>query len=262
MISTVKAVTFIKVLSSGRTRPCLMLCEDHEGNQIETVVKLRVGKESTTTGLVCELLGSLLADDLDLIVPTPFLVDIDADFHSCIPDATLADRFRKSTGLNFGSRHLGSGYTTWPQERSIPASLVQVAAEIFAFDLMIQNPDRLTERPNLLRKGDEIAIFDHEMAFSFLYSIVKDEYSWLGKGMNFSRNHIFYGSLKGRTVSWERLQGALEAIDDTRLNMYNRGIPDLWRQPDNDAVARILEYLRQARNNSAQLFQRVREVLL
>jgi len=67
MISTVKAVTFIKVMSSGRTRPCLMLCEDHEGNQIETVVKLRVGKESTTTGLVCELMGSLLADDLDLM---------------------------------------------------------------------------------------------------------------------------------------------------------------------------------------------------
>jgi len=124
MISTIKAVTFIKVLNSGRTQPSLMLCEDPEGHQIETVVKLRTGKESTPTGLVCELLASLLADDLDLLVPKPYLVDVDPGFHLCIPDAMLADRFRNSSGLNFGSRHLGSGYTTWPQERSIPASMI------------------------------------------------------------------------------------------------------------------------------------------
>ena len=77
-----------------------------------------------------------------------------------------------------------------------------------------------------------------------------------------SRAELLGSLLADDLALMERLQGALEAVDDTRLNMYNRSIPDLWRQPDNDAVARILEYLRQARNNSAQLFQKVREVLL
>ena len=40
---------------------------------------------------------------------------------------------------------------------------------------MIQNPDRRQDKPNLLRKGDELAIFDHEMAFSFLYALAPDE---------------------------------------------------------------------------------------
>jgi len=117
------------------------------------------------------------------------------------------------------------------------------------------------ERPNLLRKGDDVAIFDHEMAFSFLYSFLKDEYPWFGKGMGFAKDHVFYSGLKGRTVSWERLQGALEAVDDARLNMYNNDIPDIWHQTSNGAASRILEYLRQARSNSSQLFQKVREVL-
>lgn len=170
MITTVKAVTFIKPLRSGRTCPCLMICEDDAGGKFEIVVKLRAGIDSGATGLTCELLASLLANDLDLIVPKPFIVNVDSRFYEAISDTTLAERFRKSQGANFGSQYLSAGYT-WPQGKSISSSLMQMAADIFAFDLMIQNPDRREDKPNLLRKGDELVIYDHEMAFSFLYAI-------------------------------------------------------------------------------------------
>lgn len=262
MVSEVKATTFVRALLTGRTRPSVVFCEDDDGNVLEIVVKLHTGRESSHKGLVCELLASLLARDLDLPAPEPYIVMVDADFHTGISDSTLAERFRGSEGPNFGCRHLGPGYTTWPQLRSLPASLLQDAAEIFAFDLIIQNPDRRQDKPNLLRKGDDLAIFDHELAFSFLRAIVPDEYPWEGKGIDFARDHIFFRDLKGKDLSWDRLQGALEAIDDDRLNQYGDAIPIGWRDGSGDAADRIQEYVKQVRDNSGDLFQRIAEVLI
>ena len=220
------------------------------------------GKECTPTGLVCELMAALLARDLDLPAPQPFLVEVDGDFHAGVTDPAHAERFRSSAGVNFGSKFLSPGYATWPQGRSIPGTLMQDTAEIFAFDLMVQNPDRRKGKPNLLRKGDELAIFDHEMAFSFLYALVPDEYPWDGKGMEFAKDHVFYDGLKGHNVSMERIQGALEAIDDRRFGMYVDAIPVDWRNDNRDAPERIKDYLKQARDNSKKLFKKIREVLI
>lgn len=262
MVSTVKAVTFVKVLRTGRTCPCLMLCEDDKGDTVEVVVKLRTGNECICTGLLCELVASLLALDLDLPAPEPYLVVIDESFYAGISDTKLADRFRTSAGTNFGCRNLGPAYVSWPQLRSIPATLQQDAADIFAFDILIQNPDRRQEKPNLLRKGDELAIFDHEMAFSFLYALVPDEHPWEGKSMGFAKDHVFYGGLKGKAVSWDRMQGALEAIDSTRLAMYTDALPPEWRNGSGGTATRIQDYLELATNNSALLFQKITEVLI
>lgn len=262
MVSTVKAVTFITALRSGRTCPCLMQCEDDKENNMEVVVKLYSGKESSKTALICELIASLLAQDLDLPAPTPFLIEVEPDFYKGIPDPELSERFRNSQGLNFGSLYLKGGYTTWPQDRSIPNALIQDAADIFAFDVMIQNPDRRKNKPNLLRKGDDLAIFDHEMAFSFLYALVSDEFPWEGKGMDFAKNHVFYNSLKGKDLSWDRLQGALEAIDNPQLDMYTEAIPEKWRKGGANAEKRIQEYIKKARDNSKKLFQKIAEVLI
>ena len=261
MVSTIKATTFLKPLRHGRTCPCLMLCENNDGELIETVVKLFSGKESTRQGLACEMIASLLARDLDLTTPEPFVVKIESNFHEGIPDIELAERFRNSAGANFGSRYLGAGYITWPQERSIPSFLIQDATDIFCFDMIIQNPDRRKDKPNLLRKGEELVIFDHEMAFSFLYSFAPDEYPWDGKGMGYAKDHVFYAGLKGHHAPMERMQGALEAIDDHRVGTYGDAIPGEWRIEDGNAANRIQEYLKQARNNSGRLFQKIKEVL-
>lgn len=262
MVKTIRAAAFVKAFRTGRTCPCLMLCADEEGNQIEAVVKLVSGPQSTNTGLICELMASLLATDLDLPIPTPYIVEIDPDFYQCITDAALADRFRKSAGMNFGSRYLGPGHVTWPQGRSISGPLLQDAADIFAFDLMIQNPDRRKDKPNLLCKSDELVIFDHEMGFSFLYAIRSDEYPWEGKGIDYAKDHVFYGGLKGRTLQFDRMQGALEAIDDRRLEVYIESVPDSWQDESGNAANRINEYLMMARDNNKKLFQKIREVLI
>ncbi|MGD0231870.1 MAG: HipA family kinase [Syntrophorhabdales bacterium] len=262
MIARVKASAFAKALRSGRTCPFLMVCYTQEGSQHEVVVKLFSGSECTKAGLVCELVASLLAQDLRLPVPQPFLVEIDADFHHAV-DLTFATRFEKSTGLNFGSKFLGPGYVTWPQQRSIPVPLLQTAAEIFAFDVMIQNPDRREDKPNVLRKSDELAILDDELAFSFLYALIPEQYPWDGKGLDFAYDHVFYKGLRGHQVSWERMQAAFDAIDNLRIEIYMEALPKDWRdEGTNNAIMNIQDYFIKAKESSKKLFQIIREVLV
>jgi len=81
-----------------------------------------------------------------------------------------AARIRGSVGLNFGTRAL-SDVSTWPVDKFIPDAMWQEAVDIFAFDALIQNPDRRFSNPNLFTRGDSLLIFDHETAFSFLVAL-------------------------------------------------------------------------------------------
>jgi len=140
VVPRVQAKLVLHPLSSGRTKPCVMLCSDEAGDQVELVVKWRAGLELKETGLVCELMSALLADDLDLPVPKPFLVEIESGFHRSVTRPELAKLAERSVGLNFGSQRLPVGVGTWPKDKAVPVMLRPLAAEIFAFDVLTQTP--------------------------------------------------------------------------------------------------------------------------
>ncbi len=82
----------------------------------------------------------------------------------------VGNRVAKSVGLNFGTKYL-TGYRTWPRGQTIPHSLHAAALDLFAFDALIQNPDRGADRPNLLTGNDRILAIDHDSAFSFIHAL-------------------------------------------------------------------------------------------
>jgi hypothetical protein len=260
-IPRIKALTLLHPLSSGRTKPCLMLCTDEEGNDYEAVIKWRAGKEMCERALVCELMAAMLADDLDLPVPKPFIVEIASNFHVGDGKPELAAIARKSAGLNFGSQKLPVGVGTWPKDKPIPVLLRPIAAEIFAFDVLIQNPDRQRDNPNLLWSGDEIFLCDHEQAFSFLMGVIGWKPPWTGHGVEFLRKHVFFQQLTGIQHNFNRLTGALEALTDARLKEYIETIPNEWRS-NNKAAEQIADYLRDARQNRVALFGVINHLLL
>lgn len=131
---------------------------------------------------------------------------------------------------------------------------------MFAFDVLVQNPDRRRENPNLLTSGEETFLCDHEQAFSFLAGVLNWQPPWTGQGLDFFRNHLFFQQLKGMEHNWDRLRGALAALTDTRLNEYVAAVPDEWRK-NNTAAERITEYLQQARQNEAALFAVITHLL-
>jgi hypothetical protein len=227
------------------------------------VVKLAAGCE--IRGLVCEAFATLLADDLDLPVPQSFLVEITDDFARAVSDREVATSIRKSCGFNFGSRKLPPQFSTWPVGRPIPLALRATAAELLAFDGLVQNPDRHWNNPNCLVRGDELAIFDHDLAFSFLAGVIGSKPPWQTGGMDFLRfkphRHVFFDGLQGTAVSFGRLVGAFESIDQRRLSEYSKALPGQWRSGAH-AAERIVAYIGQLKEHLAEAIAEVARILV
>jgi hypothetical protein len=230
-----------------------------QGNDIgEFVVKLS-GIESGVTGLACELICSLLAQELSLMTPMPAIVEVDPAIAELIgrKDADVAKIIRRSGGLNFGSQVLVGGYGVFPIGKFIPVSVKTLAAEIFAFDALVQNPDRRVDNQNVLWRGAEIFIIDHELAFSFLYHIGPPTSPWRldGKPFDFLKDHVFYKDLKGQEADLDRFQGAIEAVSDDDLAELIDQTPPAW---DNGNVARISGHLKSLRDHAAEFVKQVK----
>ncbi len=234
MLPLITATRFLKVMGSGRTQPCLMACEDAEGEEIEAVVKLRRHPQIAPGAMVAEAICSLLAADLDLPVQQPYRIQIDREFAATVPDGTVRPIIESSAGLNFGSRKWGPGYTIWPRDKTPPRAMRQAAMEIFAFDGLIQNADRCGENPNCVFLGDEFLLYDHESAFSNLF-VLFAKAPWEPGGLDFLKGHIFWNVLRGEALVLDRLHGALEALDEARFQAYIESIPAEW---DGEAITR------------------------
>jgi len=178
---------------------------------------------------------SQFASDLGLSVPPPYAIRIDRDFAATVPDPTLRPIMEASAGLNFGCKKWGPGYTIWPRDQNPPRAMRQAAMEIFAFDGLIQNPDRRAVNPNCVFLGDDFLLYDHEAAFSnFLVLFAKP--AWEPGGLDFLREHIFRAALRGQALELDRLHGALEAVDSTRIQGYADAIPSQW---DGESITRV-----------------------
>jgi hypothetical protein len=113
------ATQFIKPMSAGRNLPLLLGSEDMAGGSVEVVVKFR-GKEMDAKSQIAELITAQLADDLGLQSAQPAIIDVPTAYETIIPERDLVARVKNSPGLNFGSVHLGAGFTTWARKTPYP----------------------------------------------------------------------------------------------------------------------------------------------
>jgi hypothetical protein len=90
--------------------------------------------------------------------------------------------------------------TAWPVDKPIPEAMRQAAINIFAFDALVQNPDRRFGNQNLFTRGDEIFVYDHELAFSFLHDIATTATPWRLDSQAYLTSHVFYTQLKAKAV--------------------------------------------------------------
>lgn len=248
------ATDFIRKMDVGRTQPILLGCADGDGNRYEVVVKFR-GKEFDANAQLAELVTAQLADELGLDVPQAAVVDVAKGFETIVTVKSLAGSVKNSTGLNFGSIHLGADFTSWPAVRSISMSLKVKAAEIFAFDALIQNVDRRIENPNVFANSARLVVYDHEMAFAFLSLVILGgtPRPWISadqvKGFPFLKRHVFFTSLQGGKFDLTAFRERLSNLDDDRLLRMINAVPAEWRA-GNTFCEKIVEYLQEARSNS------------
>jgi hypothetical protein len=259
-IPQMPANIFVRCLEFGKTRPCLFFCgSDTEDITGGYVVKLKASVEGNETGLAFELIASQLADLLGLLTPEPAIIKIDAVFGEMIEDVELASRIGASSGLNFGSKFMAGGFSTWPVGMGIPTTLVQSAMEIFAFDAMIQNPDRRADKPNILWKGEDLYVIDHEVGFSFVYDIFPSPTPWKIEGLAFLRKHLFYQGLQRKTVNLDRFAGAMQLLSEDNLNNVFSNIPGEWV---NDKIPAVAQHIKEVVNHSNEFIDEIRRFLL
>ncbi len=259
------ATQFIKPMSTGRNRPLLLGCEDNAANSFEVVVKFR-GREMDARAQIAELVTAQLADDLGLQVPQAVVVDVPAGFEAIFAEKELAEMVRMSPGLNFGSVNIGAGFTTWPPGRNPVGMQRDQAADVFAFDTLIQNPDRRASNPNLWARSDKIGVYDHEQAFSFLALPIIGgaakpwEAATLAKTFQFLEQHLFYRSLRGGRLNFGPFMENLGKITDGQLQGYFDMVPPAWKC-QGDLCEQIVAYLSEARNHRETLIQFIKHLL-
>ena len=262
MLNHVTAVRFDGRVQSGRTAPCRLTCEAADGAEVEVVAKLSDGCDRKVTALAMEAIAAMLAADLDLPVPEPFLVTLEPEFIAGLPDETVAGMARRSNPVAFGSKHLPPGYTSWPIGKAIPKDALATAAEIFAFDVLIVNDDRRPVNPNCLFSGSSLAIYDHEMAF-FTEGIVGWQPPWEISSLDSfkqTRRHLFSEQLCGKAVNYDRFAGAWLTVTNERLAAYRAALPDAWNAASQHADKALL-YIGQVRDNIEAALQEVKRVI-
>lgn len=258
------ATQFLQPMATGRTRPVLLGAEDEEGKTFEVVTKLR-GPELNAKAQIAELVSAPLADLLGMNVPQAAVVDVPEGFDAVVP-APLAPPFRASTGANFGSVHLGTSFTTWAVGRTPIGPQRDLAAAIFAFDLLVQNPDRRPTNPNLWTRSDSLGVYDHEQAFSFLHVPIRGgpPRPWVvadqAVAFRFMENHVFYPSLRGGRLGLEPFEAKLAALSDEAIAGLLEPVPKEWRE-GHDLCERTADYLREARAEKATFLNFVRHLL-
>ena len=266
MLNTLVATRFDRRTTRGRTSPFLMECEGDAGQPVEVIAKF-TGPQLPVAGLVREALCALLAADLGLPVPACHCVQITSEFLDGLAASHLEDAafLRAAVPLGFGSAKLPPGFAAWMPDRSIPRAMRAAAAEIYAFDLLIQNPDRRPDNPNLQSKGDQFAIFDHELAL-----MTENQLLWRPpweagplSTNSATSQHILHAGLKGSVPDLDRLTGAWEAIGDDRLATYRATLPLAWTA--NPAQAHTadtaVQFLRALRDHLRPALQEIMRIL-
>lgn len=257
MLTRLIATQFIRNMTSGRTAPLLCGCADQNGRHDgEFVVKFLSAK-----GALFELVGSRLATHFGILVPEPAAIQVEQEFADVVNE-----RLRQRTparkigaGLKFGSRVINP-MTTWLVNRIIPEAMFRDAANIFAFDALIQNPDRRVENPNLFTQGDNIYVYDHEeTSFSFLVAVSPSAEPWNLEREAYLERHVFYSRLRAKEIDLTDFGRDLRGLTREVFTAIRKEVPPEWVHEDD--LKRIEGHLVEVQRNTEKFVEQIRRRL-
>ena len=173
------------------------------------------------------MFGKWLARDFGILTGDPAVVNI---------SLTLAEAMRPQlhsfcleAGLAAGSEFLHSGlvgvspYTTY-----LPDEIAEIS-RIYAFDLLVQNPDRRRLNPNCAIYGKRVFAYDFETAFSFLHLFGVQADPWKLSALGINTDHVFRDVLRGQHVNWTPFIESLSNLSETRILSLASKVPTEWQ---------------------------------
>jgi hypothetical protein len=149
--------------------------------------------------------------------------------------------------------------TTWLVNRVIPEAMFRDAVNIFAFDALIQNPDRRVENPNLFTQSDNIYVYDHEeTSFSFLLAVSPSAEPWNLERETYLERHVFYSRLRGKEIDLTDFGRELKALTREVLTAIREEVPPEWVHED---LKRIEDHLMEVQRNTEKFVEQIRRRL-
>ena len=200
------------------------------------VVKAMGPSEVTETGLMCELFGNLLARELGVQSPECALVNISPQMANVLRPRLHPPGF--TGGFGVGSEFMRAGLTTVTPDMTLMPEEQDQAIRLYAFDLLVQNPDRHKDNPNCAFVGKDIYAFDFEMCFSFIHLLFGQRDAWEVSQHGIAANHVFHGALHKHVVNgtlhkyvvnWKPFVQDVSRLTEERLMQMTTRLPSEWQ---------------------------------
>lgn len=230
----VVALQAFKVAETGANQPLFIKGVDVAARQAgEYVLKYRGAERMDEQACLRELLAAFLADSLGVFVPEPVGVIVQNEFVETLRGWPVFPKIQQSVGLNFGSIYK-SGNISVQQHQTFTPDQLQEAAQIFVFDVLVKNPDRNIQKPNLFLADDHFWAIDHELAFGFLVTLPsllsKDPAELNDTDVNDAKNHFFYPALTRnvRRIDWDEVFNPFEQFQQDFWMQASVAIPTDW----------------------------------
>lgn len=188
------------------------------------------------------------------MTPGPYIVNLSPEFLAGAPHEAK-DLISRSLGLNFGTVAVGEGYGVMPTEPHLTKDLRKVAAEIYAFDIMMQNFDRKSDNPNVLWNRQRIVLIDNESALNPVLQWPDLNLAHLDLDKFY--DHVFYSEISPGDADFQRLATALQTLTLAVVDGFIELLPGAWH--DEKALSRIKEYLKFPVDNRIPVCDLIRE---
>jgi hypothetical protein len=210
------------------------------------VVKAPGHPEVLEETLFKELFGNLLAREFGIETPAPALVILSESFvrHA---QPLLPPEIKLRVGHAVGCEYINP-LTPIGAEFRLTRSLALEAAQIYAFDMLISNPDRHIRNPNCAYRNDRLVAYDFESGFSFLRALWGPR-PWQFSQLTFQHPHVFKAQLLQHGADWQPFVNCLSGLDEARLGALVKDWPDEWL-PN---YPRVLEHLLEVRDHAKQV---------
>lgn len=264
MVKQAVAIEYRGLADRGRNEPLIVLAETADGELLELFVKPSGRPELGIEGLANEMFAACIAGELGLPVCEPVFVELEPEWIETIPDARLRQVLLNSSRLAFGSRSAGDGWKIWSSEENVLGARRPIATAIFAFDAFTGNDDRRAEKPNLLVRGDELRIIDHELCFRIRQKLFPRVAPWeLGNltRLTLAQNHVLGAVLKGdRWLDLPALRPPWMGLSNDCLEDYEAALPAEWAAAAGP-IADAVEHLKTVRDRIDECLEEVQRAL-
>lgn len=256
-----------KTFASSANKPILIRGIDIDtGEKNDYVVKLTRAERMSESAAMREVVAAFIAMDLELPVAMPAVIRLSNESVSILKDDPELHRIaEKSIGHNFGTLYVDN-FQVLATHQHVPNTLLDSGMDIFAFDIFVQNTDRSHEppkKPNILTNGKELLIFDHELAFGFVFelSFNRNTEPWVIRESDklSIEKHCLFRTVKGHIFDQQKLLLKLGRLDNEFWTRAWELLPDAWK--DKEQFDTIKAYLDQIVNRKEDFIKNLQLLL-